>query len=522
MPTSTRYAAAVVAYTATVVALCGCVTAVGSGAGAGAPLRKLSATEAQTTARNHIRTALQHAEANVQFAEGIDLAHAWLGRPTQPPRVCDPLDVNCQDGVPQGDLNLKLGNDINKLDKWLAEQVFADAQLEQGEADEVIYRLQPATFCNTANLNDSCVKFLLDVPIRLRATSTAVGEVEVAVLFSEERVELARVTLRDQDLKAVVILDVKAATTAACKNHPLSCLGGAVQKGVSSLWKSSKSGDFDLVKSAGRLQLSYTKTSATQARLQAAVLSKVDVAYKYQQKTYAATLQPSTVTVVVDAVAKSADVNVGIGSLLVEAPYQTVALEFADCETVDQWGVCAKLQQPQHSGSLQLVVGGLVVVTKLVVGQKVLTVNQLGLGTTTTALRHNGKVVAAVDLNAASGRIVSGSAHFTGQDSFAVELAGELVAAAQVAALALAKDFGLPAWLRDETVTGRVSGVPVPKVALSEGELRVDAGQIVLQTDVSAKLHRSAAVGQCLTIQEQKSGTDGLLGNVVVAACQGK
>ena len=522
MPTSTRYAAAVVAYSATVVVLCGCVTAVGSGAGAGAPLRNLSASEAQTTARNHIRTALQHAQATIQFADGIDLAHALLGRPKQPPPVCDPLDVNCQDGGPQGDLNLAFGNDITDLDKWLAERVFADAQLEQGEADEVIYRLQPATFCETANLNDSCAKFILDVPIRLRATSTAVGEVDVSVLFAEERVELARLTLRDQDLKAVVILDVKAATTAACKSHPLSCLGGAVQKGVSSLWKSSKSGDFELVKSAGRLQLSYTKTSATQARVQAAVLSKLDVAYKYQQQTYAATLQPSTVTVVVDAVAKSADVNVGIGTLQVEAPYRTVALEFVSCETVDEWGGCTKVQQPQNSGSLQLVVGGLVAVTKLVVGQNVLTVNQLGLGATTTALRHNGKVVAAVDLNAASGRIVSGTARFTSQDSLVLEVTGELVAAAQVAALALAKDFGLPAWLRDETVTGRLSGVPVPKVALSEGELRIEAGQIVLQTDVSAKLQRSAVVGQCLTIQEQKGGSDGLLGNVVVAACQGK
>lgn len=487
---------------------------VAPGTGAGTANRPLSEPEVATTSRTLISSALQHAETALKFADGATVLSDFLGRPPQPKSVCDPMDIDCIDSAGGGDIEVDFKSAMADVDKFLAERIVVAGQQEIGGPTEVVYRLQPAIFCKS---DKKCQQFLTDVPVRLRVTSTAPGFLHASVLIMDGLTEVAQITLSDKQISLLLVLDALPGSTPGCAGHALGCIGAAAQAGAKLSLNNNDSSQFSLTQSSGRLRLTYDKTNAVQASMRVEVLTKLQVAYLFKQEKYAATLAPSVVTAVIDAVAKSVDAKVQVGEAQATAPYRIVAEEFAVCGAEDEWGYCIGPKKPTHGGSLLAELAGLTAATKVVRGQKSLVVQNFGLGPATSRLSHDGKVLATVDLNAATGRVVGATLGYLNKDQLAVDLTADLAAEAKLAAAYLADDIDFARWVRDESVTGKFTG-KASRAVVSEDELHVSSGTLQLTSSVSGGMV-TAAAGQCLAGKSKGLKGGGVLSLVVPTSC---
>lgn len=498
------------------LATCLALSACGSSGGGGGTFsgggpQPLDANYARNVTIAQAKGALGHSDGTLGFLDGAQVLHDFLGAPKKAP--CDPQAVDC---YPSADtIEVELDKALNDVESELDKRLFAPAQLESSQATEVVYKLAPATFCQTSNTADDCFEFLSDVPVRVRFTAPAAGALDAVVQFGDERVPLLKAEIREKSLTAILWLDVQEAAEATCKANKLACLKSVVQRGVTSLFGKDTL-PVDLQQSTGLVRATWTNLGTLAASLKLEVLNPVQITYGYDGQTYSYSLGTGSVTAVAQGADQRLDLAIQLGAVSAAAPYHLLAAPLAKCAKFDQDGFCMEDKPLPKLGNLVATLPGLTATAKLTRGQGQVRVEGLGLGAGTAKLQLGNTVLAAVTLTGPLAVGVAGQ----GQDYFTFDVLPFAEAKLTLAPSAVAADLDLDSALRDETLTGKLAGAAQPKVLMMQDDgVKVLDGKLELSSSGAGGPALSVAVGQCLVPAEGDKANKGLLGLVAVGPC---
>jgi hypothetical protein len=168
------------------------LVASGCSSSSGAPFDRVAATEA----------ALQNTSGTLH---GTANSSGFLEESTVVPKVAGSSEhLHFKDSADKS---------TDELTKTLRERVFADGNFESGDDTSATFLLRPSVVCDRADT--SCSDFFTKNPIRLRLTSPAEGDVDVAFLYGEQRYNPLTFHLYRTSLGLTVDLGASAQTAKA-------------------------------------------------------------------------------------------------------------------------------------------------------------------------------------------------------------------------------------------------------------------------------------------------------------------
>jgi len=153
-------------------------------------LRPIDAKTAAIEANANIKLHLDSLAKAILFLKDSDLADDILGKPAQPDCVTRPGEPpDCP--PPEETERFDMTDGATELEQNLADHVFNTANVESQDATSVTFRLKYDVFCPEVTKNGvkqpdpDCKKVLEAVAIRLKVTSSATGNVDIAVQVEE-------------------------------------------------------------------------------------------------------------------------------------------------------------------------------------------------------------------------------------------------------------------------------------------------------------------------------------------------
>ena len=407
-------------------------------------------TAALTADANFRRVAVELADAS-----GFLFASKFLGAPLA--GGCDAaadgpataFDAPCEAADP--------GAFAEAIADFLGDRIFTEANVERGGPD-LVFRLRPEVVCEAGD--EACREILGEVPVRLLVTSDTEGDLDVAVLVGDDRVETFDIGLHASELE--VQADLGGIRRAlALLGVPADALP-AVMK--------------------GRLALGVARHGAGDFTTSLSVLEAMAV-HGGGWELDLATALPA-VAARIDEARHRATVNLGLGALDLRAPLAA----FADPEV-----------EAPAEGTVGLHLAGLTGETTLEAAQadETLRLSGVGLGNEPSAVDVGGTPVFTLDLNPLAGRVFDLVA--------TVDDGGTTLAFAPSFDLGLGFFFGsavhpfdVPDWALDETLRIRLDGAATPTVRLAGFEALAEVIAGVLHLESSSLAPIDVEAGMCL------------------------
>lgn len=395
--------------------------------------------------------------------------------------------------------HLKFEDNTNKsvddLTSFLRDRVFAEGNFESGDDTSATFLLRPSVECEPKDT--SCIDFFTQNPIRLRLTSPAGGDVDVAFLYSEQRYNPLTFHLYRNSLGLTVDLGASAQTLRAIGGEKVT-LPDQLEGSLS----------FEIVKN-GELDYSF-RTS---------VASDIAVAWTKDGKPYALGVAATRPTweVRANGVAKTLTLTENVGHITGKLPLSALV------DSAFNLG----LDDGASDDPIDVLFAGLTGAVTLDGAADHLHMSGLGLGNATTYVKRGQDVLFSVDANPANGRSFDLDVTVGSNDETVVEVSPLLDFSVHLGfSLVADKVKNLPANALDDTLRVLLSGDAHPVVKAAHGAawsgdgLQVVTGQLTLTSSAAPDTNVTVATGQCLSQQTPATGDDHPWSQFQAGACQ--
>lgn len=495
----------------------------------------ISASTLALTAQENTEQALRGVHAAGSFiADSATLAEL-LSSPTSqdcPPAtavacpsgtLCPPPESPaCTDAVTVADLaegRQSMSEEIDDLVRWLREEIFIAKNLEAEDGTSATYRLSADIFCTSGastppasapgtapaastpaqpELDAECVKDSEKMQPRLRLTSPADGAVDVALLLTAAKRNPATLKLAAESVSLVLDLaEIKASLDAAGQStEDLAALSGKLA--------------FEIKRNAER---DYSLSLNLLTSLGLTVVD--DLA---QQIVFGLAGKTPAIELRLDGAARRLTGTVSLGRFDVRGPLNAFRGFFE--EQNDDPTMTAPAPSTVYTGIIELLVGGLDGSVVLDGQQDKIQLKGLGLGEVSSTLRHDGNVLAKLDLNPAAGRHFDLTVERTADDRAKVTVTPTLDVTAMVAFATLQSQIkDLPAYLLGDTMRLWLEGSN-PSVSTEPEQVRVLSGSVNLTSTKVPSANLRVEAGACLVESAATSPTHELLGQFAAGICK--
>lgn len=384
--------------------------------------------------------------------------------------------------------------------------------------------------------DEDCLRFLRDVPVRVRVTSPADGAVDLSLLVGADEHEVVRLEVRPDSL--AVRLDLGALKAAAelaldvlddpDDDEPRPDLPDVVEGVVRA----------ELVRNAPR---AFTTTLSIVRAVRVEQGGDEPIAVRVGAT-------PSLVSFDLDGAARRLTAQLGLGEVEARLPYQWL-VDAAHSDGEDAEGGCRMGPDgepeecfgeeiepaepaepaPDVDGTLRVFLAGLTGRTTFTGERDRLEVTDITLGARQSSLSLDGETLVAIDLNEDAGRKLA--AELTGGDGqVGVSVSPELDFAVTFALHRIADDLGgddeVPPFMLDESLGLRLDGADRPAVKTVGGEedrqVQVAKGALTLWSTAMAE-DVVIREGQCVVGPEDEEelpeGAHPLFGGISGQAC---
>jgi hypothetical protein len=490
----------------------GCADTNGSGAG-GTPERvAISSQGAALTAQENTERALRGVlQAGGFLAESAALADG-LSALSGSSESCSGQFVTpaCEEGAADCDTTLvyeeqcetiaeevtnadlldarqEMHDALDELIRFLRDEVFTEANLEFEDSTTATYALPSSIFCgDTGDDSDSlagdvqtetdeidldCEADFATLQPRLRLSSPGAGDVDIAVLLTDQRHNPITMQLYDDRLGLSVDLgEVKATLDSSGQDlGTLETLDGEV--------------GIELVRNA-----------ATDYSLRVNLLRDLEISAGDPGKELSVLLAASTPTTEVrlDGVAQTVTGTLNFGALNLVAPLSAFASE----DEYDELG--NPLPAVTYTGVIDAVLGGINGSLAFDGNTDSLTLEGLGLGDVASTIFHDDARLLQLDLNPDHGRRFDLHVESTGQDSGRLTFSPTLDVRLALGFSHIADQVSdIPGFLLNDTIRIWFEGEE-PSVDVSESGLRVAAGTLQMTSATVPDSNVTVGAGMCL------------------------
>jgi hypothetical protein len=426
---------------------------------------------------------------------------------------CLPAETVCTSAaIDDADLEearADLQQSARELVQRLRERILIPAHLESETATSATYRLGPDVWCDddsepplpgsvTPSYDPDCVEQVDQLQPRLRLTSPAAGDVDVALLLGAERHEPLVFELHQHSLG--LKLDLGEALDAA---RELGEDPDAIEK------------------LSGVLELQLVENQARDYSLKLNVLQTVEAVLNSARDKLSVSLGASSpaLQLRLDGNARRLLAGMDLGALRVLGPLRLFADSFGSDEDElvldsNDSNFAAPAPPPDPAprdvhGAVELFLAGLQGSLEYVADSDQLRLNGLGFGDKTSFIENDGQRLAALDLNAAQGRHVN----------LLLEPEGDGTK------ISISPGFDLKVALAFQHIADQVQGIQArllndnlhfwfegdhPVILSNDDQLAVQAGTLHLESSADASANLEVPAGMCLVeVEAESSSEDG-------------
>ncbi|MFZ5893095.1 MAG: hypothetical protein ACOY0T_18700 [Myxococcota bacterium] len=482
----------------------------------------ISAASLALTAEQNVENALRGAHAASSFiADSATLAKLLsAGSQTCEPSAgcaagstCVDTEPTCTDSITVADLaeaRADAEEAINDLVKTLKEEIFIPANLESEDGQSAVYRLTPEYLCKDESvevstpgtpstppmLDAECVERATELQPRLRLTSPSDGDVDVALLLTAQKKNPATLQLRSNGVGVQIDLaELKGTLDAAHQDTG------------------------NLASMSGKLQFELKKNAELDYSFRFNVLSTLSV------NTIDALMQQVAVTLAgntpsfelrLDGNAHKLTGTYHFGAFGLKGPLN--ALYTPDTEASDD-----PLAEPPpaktYTGIIDLLVAGYDGSLTFDGNRDRIELRALGLGDKSSTLKHDGNLLAQLDINPNDGR------HF----DLAVERNSE-----DQTTLTFSPTFDFNLLLNFASLKSQIADIPDyalndtlriffngsnPSVRTEADQVRVLSGTLNLTSKSTPGANLSVPTGSCLLESDATDPAHEVLGKFVSGTC---
>lgn len=418
-----------------------------------------------------------------------------------PTIVCESEELDATDVE---EARAELRESVEELVRHLRERILIPANLESETSTSATYRLGPSVLCgeqepapgaggNDTSQDEACVERANRLQLRLRLTSEREGDVDMAVLVGRERNEPVVFELHRKSLGLRVDL-------------------GEAMDVARELGEDSE----DIEELSGELQLQLVENAARDYSLELNVLSALAAVVRSDGERVEASLGASSpaLELRLDGNARRVLAGMDLRAFRLVGPLRLFAGAFADDSAGDSEYapgtselIAPEPTEPNYHGAIDLFLSGLQGTLEYVAESDVLELNGLGFGDTTSTLRHDGRTLLALDLNAAQGRHVD----------LVLEPEGEGTK------LTISPSFDLKLALAFHHIADQVEGIAEhllndtwhfwsegeePAVLAEDEQLRVLSGALHFDSSADPSANVTVPAGLCLLGDQEADGEE--------------
>lgn len=492
----------------------------------------VSAASLALTAQQNVENALRGAHTAGSFvAESATLAKL-LSAGTQSCEsgldctldgACTPSEPVCTDSVTSEDLaeaREDMADAIDDLVKTLREDVFVPANLESEDGKAAVYRLTPEFLCKrgdstttpapppggstqptTAELDPECVEHANELQPRLRLTSPSEGDVDVALLLTKERRNPATLELHHDGIGAQIDLaEVKATLDASHQDTG------------------------SLASMSGKLQFELHRNADLDYSFRFNVLSSLNVnTVDDLMQQIALTLAGSkpSFELRLDGNARQVTGTYHFGAFGVKGPLNAL-YDAGDDDAISDDGApnAGSAGAQKYTGLIDLLIGGFDGSVTFDGSRDRVELHALGLGDKSSTLKHDGDLIAQLDINPTNGR------HF--------DLAMEKDDAGQTT-LTFSPTLDVSVLLNFQKLKAQIADIPDyalndtlrvffngtnPSVRTEKEQLRVLSGTLNVTSQQTPSANLSVPTGSCLFDSNAEEPAHELLGALASGTCK--
>lgn len=491
----------------------------------------ISATSLALTAQQNVENALRGAHAAGSFlADSATLAkmlsagnqncEGSSGCPVG--GTCTPSQTVCTDAVTPDDLAEEredMSEAIDELVKTLKEDVFVPANLESEDGKSAVYRLTPDFLCKrgdgavtppapapggnaqptTNELDPECVEHANELQPRLRLTSPSDGDVDVALLLTSARRNPATLELHHDGVGVQVDLAELKATLDA-----------------------SHQDTGTLASMSGKLQFELHRNANLDYSFRFNVLSSLNVNTVddlMQQIAFTLAGNKPSFELRLDGNAQKVTGTYHFGAFGLTGPLN--ALYERDEEAIQDGdpNVPAPVAK-KYTGLIDLLVGGFDGSVSFDGSRDRLELHALGLGDKSSTLKHDGSVIAQLDINPNDGRHFDLTVEKNDAEQTTLTFSPTLD-------LSLVLNFqklkaqieDIPDYALNDTLRLFFSGTN-PSVRVEKEQLRVLSGTLNVTSQQTPAVNLSVATGSCLYDSNVEDPPHELLGALASGTCK--
>lgn len=504
--------------TLSVLWMMGCSPASGSS-------EPVATSDLALTAQENVERALRGTHRAGSFlAESASLAEMFdsLGGSSEScesgpctPDGCPPVECT-SDPVTVEDLQEQradLDESISELMEMLRDEIFTAENLESEDASSATYLLGPATFCESEVFDDDagpgatpapppeldpeCVDQINRLQPRIRLSSPSAGNVDVQLLLTSEKRNPVTLELYQDHVGAVMDLgETKAA---------LDAIGEDTE---------------NLVSMVGKFGVELRKNADLDFSFRSSVLEAIEVVVSNdldEQVRVALGQSVPMFELRFDGNARQVTGSLDYGTFGVDGPLNAFRSMFADTEYDPVTG--EELPGQKYTGHTEVFVAGLEGSITFDGNTDRLDVLDIGLGDTSSTLKHDGTVLAQVDLNADAGR------HF--DLSIQKQPAGEPI-------VTFSPTFDLSVLLNFAPLANQITDIsssimndtlriwfdgPNPSVQGRDDALGVVSGTLNMTSTSTPAANLSVPAGMCLVESDAEEPAHEFLGALAVSTC---
>lgn len=485
------------------------------------PRIEITSQSAALTAVENTEAALKGIVESGDFlAESTSLAetlNALFGTSTAcdvSPAPCSAAEPDCvpvgtetctgEDAVTEADLqevrdNLKSA--VDELVARLRDDVFIDANLDAAATNEtqVTYRLGPKLLCNldesssetvdpsgdllatppaTPEPDPDCVERVNKLNLRVRLTQPSDDDVDVTLIITDKDYEPITFQLYDDRLGVKLDLSQSLAVNEALGN------------------------DLESVDSLeGVVQLQLVKQAKLEYALRFSVLTDLIVSYHDdagQDYSYSLAKSDPTIEFALNGNTKTVSATYNYGAIALLAPLKTLA-QFFDDDPPQGLGGAVPEQPKTYTGVVELLVAGYTGTLSYTADTDKLSFKNMSYGNKAATLKHDGTLLASVDLNPDDGRsfdLVVEATPERDSASFSIDPTIDLNVTLNFAAVANQID-NIPEGLLNDKLRLWFTG-NAPSFSVSNDGLRMVSGALHLSSERTPESNIDVAEGQCL------------------------
>lgn len=414
-----------------------------------------------------------------------------------PTTICETEQVEPADVE---EARAELRESVEELVRHLRERVLIPANLESETSTSATYRLGPSVLCDeeeplaqpgtggdAASYDPDCVEQVNRLQLRLRLTSQREGDVDMAVLIGQERNEPVVFELHRRSLGLRVDLGEALDVARELGEEPE-----------------------DIEQLSGELQLQLVENEARDYSLELNVLSALKAIVRSEGERVEASLGASSpaLELRVDGNARRVLAGLDLRSFHMIGPLRLFADAFGDDSDEIELNpgaaglVAPEPAEPNYHGAIDLFLSGLQGTLEYVAENDVLQLSGLGFGDATSAIKHDGRTLLELDLNAARGRHVDLLLEPEGdQTKITISPSFDLKLALAFHHIADQVE-GIAAHLLDDTWHFWSEG-DEPAIIAEEEQVRIVSGALHFESAADPSANVTVPAGMCLVAAEE-------------------